>query len=110
MQLQSRFYNHQFTKDIIQTTTDFIDRTFDVNFGVTPSKLLQMPADQLNLFATQSLQNKYLIVVTMLNEEQFQGKLIKSVNENKYIMRINSGFYKIFNLNDVKSINQSNSI
>lgn len=105
MQLQSRFNNHQFTKDIIQTTADFIDRTFDTNFGEIPSKLPQMPIDQLDLFAKQSLQNKYLIVVTMLNEEQFQGKLIKAVNQNKYIMQINSGFYKIIELTDLKSIN-----
>ncbi|AKP66716.1 hypothetical protein [Companilactobacillus ginsenosidimutans] len=111
MQLQTHINRNQFTKNIIQTTTDFIDRTFDINFGdKNPSNLMQMPINQISLFAQQSLRNKYLVVVTMLNEEQFQGKLIKSVNDNKYIMKITTGFYKIVELNQVKSINQSQSL
>ncbi len=111
MQLQTRINKNQFAKNLIQTTTDFIDRTFDINFGDNnPANLMQMPTNQLTIFAQQSLKNKYLVVVTMLNEEQFQGKLIKHVNGNKYIMKITSGFYKIFELDDVKSINMSQSI
>lgn len=106
MQLQSRINNH-FAQNIIQTTTDFIDRTFDINFGDNnPANLMQMPTNQLFLFAQQSLLNKYLVVVTMLNEEQYQGKLIKAVNDNKYIMKITSGFYKIVEIDQIKSINQ----
>jgi hypothetical protein len=106
MQRQTRITNNQFAKNLIKTTTDFIDRTFDINFGDNnPTKLMQMPTNQLDLLAQQSLQNKYLVVVTMLNEEQFQGKLIKSVTPNKYIMKITSGFYKIFEIDELKSIN-----
>ena len=111
MQLQTRLNNNQFTKNIIESTTNFIDRTFDFNFGNSkPSDLQAMPLNQLSIFAQQSLKNQYFVVVTMLNEEQFQGKLIKSVNDNKYIMQITDGFYKIFELNEVKSINLSKSI
>lgn len=106
MQLETRFNNHNFAKNLIQSTTDFIDRTFDFNFGNSnPNDLLPMPKNQLTIFADQSLKNKYFIVVTMLNEEQFDGKLISAVDPNKYIMKINSGFYKILYLDDVKSIN-----
>ena len=43
MQLQTRINKNQFAKNLIQTTTDFIDRTFDINFGDNnPANLMQM--------------------------------------------------------------------
>lgn len=108
MQLQSRLNNHSFTKNIIDSTTKFIDKTFDFTLGeLKPSTLLQMPLTQLQLFSDQSLQNSYKVIITMLNEEQFQGKIIRKVNSEKYVLKIASGFYKIIDLNQLKSINQA---
>ncbi|MFD1471130.1 hypothetical protein [Companilactobacillus mishanensis] len=105
MQLQTRL-NNNFAKNLIHSTTDFIDRNFDIRFGENDmSQLIQMPMNQLSLFAHQSLENRYLVVITMLNEEQYHGKLIKAVDQNKYIMKITDGFYKIVELDQLKSIN-----
>ena len=64
-----------------------------------------MPIKQLFIFAKQSFQKQYYINVTMVNEESMQGKLIKRINSNKYILEVNKNFFKIIDLKDLKSIN-----
>ncbi|KRL68382.1 hypothetical protein [Companilactobacillus versmoldensis] len=111
MQLQSRLTNNHFAQNLIQTTSDLIDRTFDFNFGENiPLDLIQMPTDQLNLFAKQSLEQHYTIILTTTLNQQYQGTLVKAIGQKKYIMKVSSSFYKIFELSEVKSINLAGSI
>ncbi|USQ69684.1 hypothetical protein M5C72_05560 [Companilactobacillus allii] len=110
MQVKQSHLNNTLAQTIISNTATFIDNNFDFKLGnitnnVYSNTLKQMPHKQLNIFAKQSFQKQYFIIVTMVNDEQFEGKLIRCINENKYVLKINSSFYKIVELNQIRSIN-----
>ncbi|WP_125565095.1 hypothetical protein [Companilactobacillus insicii] len=105
MQVKQSHINNTLAKTIISSTATFIDRNFDFKIGRTASQLKQMPLKQLDIFARQSLQKQYSIIVTMVNDEQFHGKLIRRINKNKYILKVNNSFFKIIELSQIKSIN-----
>ncbi|WP_057763639.1 hypothetical protein [Companilactobacillus tucceti] len=106
MQLKQQYLSNTFTKNIINNTAKFIDRNFDFNMdSKSISQIKQMPIKQLFIFAKQSFQKQYYINVTMVNEESMQGKLIKRINSNKYILEVNKSFFKIIDIKDLKSIN-----
>lgn len=107
MQVKQSYLNNTITKNIISNTAKFIDKNFDFNMmnNQKLSQIKQMPYKQLYIFAKQSFQKQYYINVTMVNDEQFQGKLIKKINLNKYILKVNSSLYSIIDLNNIKSIN-----
>lgn len=98
-------YNH-FTTNLINHTANFINNNFDFNIESNQNlQIKQMPFMQIELFAEQSFQRHYSVVITMLNDEQFQGKFISQVNKNKYVFKMNSTFFKIATLDQIKSIN-----
>ncbi len=105
MQVKQSHLNNTIAKTIITNTATFIDRNFDFKLGEVNTHLKQMPLKQLDIFANQSFQKQYSIIVTMVNDEQFHGKLIKRINQNKYILKINNSFFKIVQLEQIKSIN-----
>lgn len=105
MQVKQSRLNNTIAKTIITNTATFIDRNFDFKLGEVNTHLKQMPLKQLDIFANQSFQKQYSIIVTMVNDEQFHGKLIKRINQNKYILKINNSFFKIVQLEQIKSIN-----
>lgn len=110
MQVKQSHLNNTLAQTIISNTATFIDNNFDfklgnINDNLHSSTLRQMPHKQLNVFARQSFQKQYFIIVTMVNDEQFDGKLIRCINENKYILKVNTSFYKIIELDQIKSIN-----
>ncbi|WP_334328475.1 hypothetical protein [Companilactobacillus sp. HBUAS59699] len=105
MQVKQSHINNTLAKAIISNTATFIDRNFDFKLGEVATHLKQMPLKQLDIFARQSLQKQYSIIVTMVNDEQFHGKLIKRINQNKYILKVNNSFFKIVELSQIKSIN-----
>ncbi|MFC6322272.1 hypothetical protein [Companilactobacillus baiquanensis] len=106
MQLRQQHLSNTFTKNIINNTAKFIDRNFDFNMdSKSVSQIKQMPIKQLFIFAKQSFQKQYYINVTMVNEESMQGKLIKRINANKYILEVNKNLFQIIDLKNLKSIN-----
>ncbi|MFD1417215.1 MULTISPECIES: hypothetical protein [Companilactobacillus] len=97
--------SNTFTKNIINNTAKFIDRNFDFNMdSKSVSQIKQMPIRQLFIFAKQSFQKQYYINVTMVNETSMQGKLIKRINPNKYILEVNKNLFQIVDINNLKSI------
>jgi len=106
MQVKQSHLNNTLAQTIINNTATFIDRNFDFKLGtINSNNLIQMPHKQLDFFAEQSFQNQYFIIVTMVNDEQFDGKLIKRINKNKYVLKSSNSFYKIIELAQIKSIN-----
>jgi len=98
--------SNTFTKNIINNTAKFIDRNFDFNMdSKSVSQIKQMPIRQLFIFAKQSFQKQYYINVTMVNETSMQGKLIKRINPNKYILEVNKNLFQIVDIDHLKSIN-----
>jgi hypothetical protein len=104
--MQAQQLHNRFTTNLINNTTNFINNNFDFNLNVaSKSQIKQMPLMQLELFAEQSFNNKYSVVITMLNDKQLQGKFISQVNKNKYVFKMNSTFFEIVMLDQIKSIN-----
>ncbi|MQS96883.1 hypothetical protein [Companilactobacillus halodurans] len=104
--MQARQLRNRFTANLINNTTNFINNNFDFNIKTAPKiKIKQMPLMQLEIFAEQSFQKNYSVVITMLNDKQVQGKFISQVNQNKYVFQVNSKLFSIVSLNLVKSIN-----
>jgi len=98
-------YN-RFTTNLINNTTNFINNNFDFNLNhETNLQIKQMPLMQLEFFAEQSFQKHYSVVITMLNDEQLQGKFISQVTKNKFVFKINSSLFGIVMLSQIKSIN-----
>ena len=84
MQVKQSHLNNTLAQTIINNTATFIDRNFDFKLGnINSNNLIQMPHKQLDIFAEQSFHKQYFIIVTMVNDEQFDGKLIKRINKKK---------------------------
>lgn len=104
--MQARPLHNRFTTNLINNTTNFINNNFDFNLEDKATlQIKQMPLMQLQIFAEQSFQNKYSVVITMLNDKQLQGKFISQVNQNKFVFKVNSTLFSIVTLNNIKSIN-----
>ena len=104
--MQARQSYNRFTTNLINNTTNFINNNFDFNIKESTNQhVQQMPAMQIELFAEQSFQKKYSVVITMLNDQQLQGKFISQVNKNKFVFKVNSKFFEILMLDQIKSIN-----
>ena len=106
LKMQARQLHNRFTTNLINNTASFINNNFDFNFKeATNSQIKQMPLMQLEIFAEQSFHKKYSVVITMLNDKQLQGKFISQVNKNKFVFKVNSTFFEIIMLDQIKSIN-----
>lgn len=104
--MQARQLRNRFTTNLINNTTNFINHNFDFNLNNQPtSQIKQMPLMQLEIFAEQSFQKNYSVVITMLNDKQLQGKFISQVNKNKFVFKVNQAFFGIIMLSQIKSIN-----
>ncbi|WP_119326035.1 hypothetical protein [Companilactobacillus musae] len=104
--MQAKQLHNRFTTNLINNTTNFINNNFDFNLkNDTKTQIKQMPLMQLKIFAEQSFQKNYSVVITMLNDKQLHGKFISQVNQNKFVFKVNSNFFKIITLDQIKSIN-----
>ena len=104
--MQARQLHNRFTTNLINNTTSFINNNFDFNLkNETKTQFKQMPLMQLQIFAEQSFQRNYSVVITMLNDNQLHGKFISQVNQNKYVFKVNDNLFSIVTLGNLKSIN-----
>lgn len=104
--MQARQLHNRFTTNLIHNTTNFINNNFDFDLkNESKTQIKQMPLMQLKIFAEQSFQKKYSVVITMLNDKQLHGKFISQVNKNKFVFKVNSNFFEIVMLDKIKSIN-----
>lgn len=106
LKMQAKQAYNRFTTNLINNTTNFINNNFDFNIDSNKQlQIKQMPLMQLELFAEQSFQKKSSVIITMLNDERFQGKFISRVNQNKYVFKVSDAFFEIVTLDRIKSIN-----
>ncbi|KRK91487.1 hypothetical protein [Companilactobacillus futsaii] len=104
--MQARQLHNRFTANLINNTTNFINNNFDFNLKNEPkTQFKQMPLMQLQIFAEQSFQKNYSVVITMLNDNQLHGKFISQVNQNKYVFKVSKNLFSIVTLGNLKSIN-----
>ncbi|WP_129045100.1 hypothetical protein [Companilactobacillus metriopterae] len=95
-----------FAKNIISSTTNFIDKTLDFNLNFDDNNLKQMPAEQIEIFAQQSFSNGYNVLITFTNNQKITGQITKKINDRKFILtNKSSNLLQILDLEMVKSIN-----